>query len=45
MTGPLCQLCGATRNVEFSLLPQVPGYRFGQICVPCEEAAQEEGTE
>jgi len=39
MSGPKCKVCGATDRTEFSLFPKVEGYKFGEICVPCEAVA------
>ena len=36
-TGPKCQVCGAEQRVEFRLQPLTTGYKFGQICVPCDD--------
>ncbi len=41
MNSPTCQVCGAEGNgVQFSLFPGVAGYRFGEICVNCEQEAK-----
>jgi len=37
--GPLCLICGATTHTEFPLLPETTGFRFGEICHPCDEKA------
>ena len=34
---PLCLLCGASDRVEFNMFPKTWGYKFGEICVPCDE--------
>lgn len=39
-TSPECQVCGAQAEVQFSIIPVSDGFKFGQICVPCDEKVQ-----
>lgn len=39
MSGPNCLVCGATTNTQFNMFPKIPNFKFGEICVPCEQRA------
>jgi hypothetical protein len=41
MSNPICSICEATGNgAIFPMLPKTEGYKFGDICVPCDELAK-----
>jgi len=38
MSKPVCQVCKGTGNgVQFPMFPKTEGFKFGEICVPCDE--------
>ena len=41
-TKPECRLCKGTDRVQFNMFPKTSGFKFGEICVPCE--TEEEKT-
>lgn len=42
MSNPVCKCCGGTgHGVQFNMFPKTE-HKFGDICVPCEQAALSE---
>ena len=42
MGNPICKICGGTdRDVQFNLFPKLKQFKFGDICVKCEQVEAE----